>query len=167
MPRQYTRTPLGVRFWSKVDRRGPDECWPWLGYRRKGGYGEMSVRNEDDTKWVTRLANRIAYELHYGPIPPGLGALHTCDNPPCCNPAHLYAGTAKNNIDDTIARGRFRTNGLYGERIGTSKLTGDIVLAIRARYAAGGVSYSALSREYGVSVVSVRNAVLRRTWKHV
>jgi hypothetical protein len=90
------------RFWQKVDRSGgPDACWPWLGtcYLR-GGYGELK-RNGKKLR-----AHRVAYELIKGLLTNN--ALHTCDNPKCCNPAHLYDGTQINNIDDMTRRGRSR-----------------------------------------------------------
>src|SRR5689334_4116509 len=74
---------LGERFWSKVDRRAPAECWLWLGSRDDKGYGRL-----DRNKRIAR-AHRLAWELTHGPIPDGLVVRHRCDNPPCVNPAHL------------------------------------------------------------------------------
>lgn len=91
---------LEERFWPKVDRRGPDECWPWLAQRqqRRGNYG----------RFRDRMAHRVAYELHYGVAPGELMVCHTCDNPPCVNPAHLWLGSAAENVEDCIRKGRFR-----------------------------------------------------------
>jgi hypothetical protein len=88
-------------FWSRVDRSGgPDACWPWTAGRFQKGY-EM-------TRWQgrTRGAHRVAYELAYGPILDGLWVLHDCDNPPCCNPAHLFPGNSAVNADDRERKGR-------------------------------------------------------------
>lgn len=85
-------------FWSGVHKGKPDECWPWRGL--KSGYGGMKLWGQ------TYPAHRIAYELTYGAIPMTKFICHKCDNPPCCNPAHLFLGTHKNNSDDMAAKGR-------------------------------------------------------------
>jgi hypothetical protein len=88
-----------ARFWSKVDRRGPDECWPWLGHLDDGGYGRVGRGHF--------VASRVAWELHNeAQVPEGQRVLHSCDNPPCMNPAHLWAGTQKDNVQDAISKGR-------------------------------------------------------------
>ena len=79
------------RFWSKVDRRADDECWPWLAYRRRGGYGQFHVQRRPVP------AHRFAYELEVGPIPDGLGIDHLCANKWCVNPAHLEPVTSAEN----------------------------------------------------------------------
>ncbi len=80
------------RFWSKVDRRGDDECWPWLATRNSGGYGQFWLNGK------LEQAYRVSYELIRGPIPEGLTLDHLCRNPPCVNPADLEAVTEKENI---------------------------------------------------------------------
>jgi hypothetical protein len=93
--------PWEQRYWERVDRRGPDDCWPWTAGRTKDGYGRL-CRNGRDT-YVTH----IALELDGRPRPPGrLEACHTCDNPPCCNPAHLWWGTTADNARDSSEKGR-------------------------------------------------------------
>lgn len=81
-------------FWSKVDRRAEDECWPWTGALRGLGYGQFSIGND----LPTIGAHRVAYHLVKGPIPDGLTIDHLCGNPACCNPAHLEAVTMRENI---------------------------------------------------------------------
>lgn len=88
------------RFWSKVDIRGLDECWPWLASRDDKNYGAFKYRGH------MHKASRIALSLKDGPVPRHLHALHRCGNPPCCNPAHLYAGTQSQNMLDCVAHGR-------------------------------------------------------------
>ena len=85
------------RFWSKVDRKGPDDCWNWTADTIKG-YGRFSI----DRK--TYLAHRIAWELVNDSIPDGKLILHRCDNPSCCNPTHLYCGTQSDNMQDALTR---------------------------------------------------------------
>jgi hypothetical protein len=88
-------------FWRSVDKSGgPDACWPWTGYRMASGYG----RNRHG------YTHRYALQLALGrPLGPGMEACHTCDNPPCCNPAHLFEGTRLDNERDKTAKGRRNT----------------------------------------------------------
>src|SRR5574337_190121 len=87
-------------FWASVDSSGgPDACWPWLRGCSRRGYGVVSFNGK------IQKASRVACELAHGPLGE-LHALHTCDNPPCCNPRHLYGGTNAKNMEDKVARGR-------------------------------------------------------------
>lgn len=103
VPETLTRSPeVLARFWAKVDKRGPDECWEWTAARHdRGGYGLINIGGR-----VAR-ANRIALEQKLGrPLGPSMKARHSCDNPPCCNPAHLLEGTQADNVADMHSRGR-------------------------------------------------------------
>jgi hypothetical protein len=88
---------LERRLWAKVDRRGDDECWPWLG-AITGGYGVVSPALQRDGGFKSRRVHRIIYELLIGPIPDGLVPDHLCRNRRCANPKHLEIVTNKENI---------------------------------------------------------------------
>lgn len=93
------------RFWALVDRKAPDACWEWRGQLDpQRDYGVL-LRQKNRRRMRLR-AHRVAYELVYGPIPEGMLVLHACDNPPCCNPAHLSLGTHEENRRQKIDRRR-------------------------------------------------------------
>jgi hypothetical protein len=95
------------RFLDKIETRGPDECWPWKdGFDRKG-YGKFGAGA------ATIIASRLTLQIALGrQLSAEEQALHTCDNPPCCNPAHLYCGTHADNMRDMATRGRAK-GGLF------------------------------------------------------
>lgn len=93
-----------ARFWSKV-RKG-DGCWEWSGSRNHRNYGIIFVYQDERRKNHNMAASRFSWILHFGAIPDGMQVCHTCDNPPCVRPDHLWLGTAKQNTDDRIAKGR-------------------------------------------------------------
>lgn len=158
--------PLEERFWMAVDATaGPDACWPWTGSRNlnRGGYGFLTVWENNRHQVV--LAHRLSWELANGrPVPDGLFILHSCDNPPCVNPAHLRAGTHLENMADAVRRGR--TNPQRGEASVKAKLTTAAVLDIRRRRAAG-ESREVLAAEYGIHREYVTSLVSRKRWKHI
>lgn len=88
-----------ARFWSKVDVRGPDECWPWT-KSLSSGYGTLKVGKN------SYRSNRIAFFLSNGFIDDKLLVCHKCDNRKCCNPAHLFLGTYTDNMMDMVGKGR-------------------------------------------------------------
>lgn len=149
-------------FWSRVDRSGgPDACWPWLRCR-VGGYGQF---RRDGVKYY---AHRIAYELTFGSAD-GLEVRHSCDNPPCCNPRHLIAGTHAENMADMVRRGRHGSTRHpecrpRGDRQYRAKLGEADVRAIRER---GNESKRALAREFDVSTWTIDRILKRLSWKHV
>ncbi len=93
---------VASRFWPKVDRRGDQECWPWTAATNgEMGYGTLR-RNGKKVP-----AHCISWELHHGkPFPEGMQGCHTCDNPPCVNPLHIFPGTQLDNIRDAAKKGR-------------------------------------------------------------
>jgi hypothetical protein len=151
--------PLPERFWSRVHKA--ESCWLWTGHRDKDGYGILPY----DGKLLR--AHRVSWELHNGPIPAGIKVLHSCDTPPCVNPAHLFAGTQRRNIEDMIAKGRGRYSDRHGERNSAAKLSECDVLTIRAEYAAGGVTHADLAAGYGVCATLIGLIVRRERWGHL
>ena len=85
---------MAERFWAKVDRRGPDDCWEWLAYRQRNGYGKFGRGGRGSMT----TAHRVAYELTFGPIPDGLNIDHLCRNRGCVNPSHLEAVSQRVNL---------------------------------------------------------------------
>lgn len=153
--------PLAERFWSKVDRGKADECWEWTAGRFKAGYGAFARTRELGPAY----AHRMAYELTYGPIPDGMDVCHTCDNPPCCNPAHHFLGTHGDNMADMSAKGR--AAGARGERHRSARLTREQVMEARRRFTGARGEIIALARAYGVSDWAMSQALHGVTWRHV
>lgn len=113
-------------------------------------------------------AHRLSYEIHHGPIPGDLWVLHSCDNPPCCNPDHLTVGTNAVNMRQMGDRARsiFHKRTFRGEAHGMAKLTEAAVIDIRAERALG-VSLATLAARYGVSKTCICDAARGRVWAHV
>jgi hypothetical protein len=150
------KTPIAERFWAKVTVAELDDCWEWQAARDTWGYGYFRVAHGD----VMRRAHRVAWEISHGPIPDGMLACHTCDNPPCVNPAHLFLGDDAANCADKVAKNRqSRTPPHWGEASPGVKVSSEAVHQIRARYAAGGISQTELGRQYGISQTQVSRIV--------
>jgi hypothetical protein len=146
-----------LRFWSKVDIRGPDEYWEWQASVNIWGHGQFWLNG-------TQLrSHRVAYFLIYGNIPDGLCVCHTCDKPSCCNPHHLFTGTQQDNTRDRCLKGR----SAKGESGGNHKLTIGQVNNIRERYAQGDITQQALANLFGVAHSTISAVVTRLTWKSV
>jgi HNH endonuclease len=152
--------PASERFWRRVDRRGPDECWPWLGSRLPNGYGITRLWGSE--RRYTIGAHRAAWVVSHGEIPAGMFVCHRCDNPPCCNPSHLFLGSPKDNLDDMYRKGRQRN--LVGEQRAFAKLTQTQVLEIRARYASGEKQRD-LASEFNVRQPRISKIVTRKAWR--
>ncbi len=195
--RKYGTTdpPPGVfasteeRFWAKVDRRGANECWPWTAGVDSDGYG--SFRPGGSAPCVT--ASRFSWVLaHPGVlITPDINVCHHCDNPPCCNPDHLFVGTVAANMADRNRKGRqargqrviVNRDSSYlrgdshwkrrqpartprGEAIGTARFTEADVRAMREAYALGELQTS-IAKRYGTAQAVVSGIIRRKSWAHV
>lgn len=154
---------LAERFWRKVDKRGPDECWEWTAGRTSYGYGQIWSGGQRRKKL---LAHRVAWELANGPIPQGeeyhgVCVLHRYDNPGCCNPAHLFLGTHADNMRDMIEKERQA----YGEANGRAKLT---KLQVREvpHLAALGYSQRRIAHILGIKHAAVSHIMTGKTWRH-
>jgi hypothetical protein len=140
---------LIARFFAKVKKGAPGECWEWLG-GKSSGYGYIDQKG----------AHVVSFELHKGPVHPGMEVLHHCDNRPCTNPEHLYAGTQMQNMHDKINRGR----DTRGEDVCTAKLSTEQVEEIRQRYEAGETQVS-LAGAFGVGQPHISTIVRRKAWR--
>jgi len=162
------------RFQKKVRRGGPNDCWPYMGGKFKNGYGQVYA--VVDGKKRNLRSNRVAWFIEHGEIPPGMDVCHQCDNPPCCNPAHLWLGTYKQNNDDKVAKGRqvmgpdhrglVRATCSRGNELPHAKLDEAKVREARRRYD-GGEKIASLARAFGVRPQSMRKVVKRKSWTHV
>lgn len=159
------------RFWRKVDKSaGPEGCWLWTGARDRDGYGQHKIDGKQ------YKAHRVAFWYVNGEISSGLFVCHRCDNPPCCNPAHLFAGRSADNVGDRHQKqrdaagdrnGMRRHPGLaLGVKNPAAKLTVAQVAAIRAS-AALGTSRQVLARKFNVTPAQIKNVVLRKNWRHI
>lgn len=144
------------RFWPKVDKGKPDDCWEWKAYRDKDGYGSFKFNK------MLIGAHRFAWILAFGEIPKGLHICHRCDNPPCCNPSHLFSGSAAQNNADRDRKGRGRW--ARGTHQHCAKLTEESVREIRKLYSTGNYTQQALGRMFNVNHRTVGYAVHRKTW---
>lgn len=162
-----------ARFWSRVDVKSVDECWPWKQSCFRGGYGQWKLRGRN------LKAHRIAYALTFGDDPTRL-VLHSCDNPPCCNPAHHFLGDEAANSADCKNKGRLNT--AAGERHGSktkpervsqgtrhphARLTEEDVRTIHREYREGQTTHRELAERFGLKRESVSEILRGNNWKHI
>jgi len=136
------------------------DCWVWTGPKNNYGYGRYYIRGGRII-----AAHRFAWERAHGVIPDGKVVCHSCDNPACCNPAHLFVGTQMDNIRDCISKGRKLIQ--RGESASAAKITEEQVREIRNRFALGGVLKKDLAAEFGLKPPSISLIISRVNWSHV
>lgn len=144
------------RFNSFVSKHHAQGCWDWVGNKHKQGYGKISFMGK------ATLAHRISYELFVGPIPKKMMVCHTCDNPSCVNPDHLFTGRAIDNMHDKINKGRHK-GASKGEDHHNSKLTDSDIQMIRESEK---TQYE-LAQELGVSQSHICQIRRYQRWQHV
>lgn len=179
---QIECTPSEVtRFWSKVDKDGPNGCWVWTAGKFASGYGAVWIAGK------MRRAHIVSFALTHGNVTDGALLCHSCDNRACVHPAHLSEGDHRSNALEASRRGRLA----FGARNGTitrpdrnpmrlhperhvrgqdhpgARLDEIQVRMIRTLYASGGFSLRELGSQFGVDLVNIHRIVKRRTWKHV
>lgn len=143
------------RFWARVNKKGPipahcpqlGRCWIWRDTNKR--YGEVKFRGKK------HLAHRFMFELINGPIPKGLNVCHHCDTPKCVNPNHLFTGTHRDNILDSVKKGRW----------GASKLNPSDIPTIRKLR--GTMTNKTLAAKFGISVPTVEGVLYGHHWSHI
>lgn len=146
MPSKIPPDQHAVRFWKGL--RPDGDCLVWTGYRAQNGYGRCYMGGR-----APLYTHRVAWELANGqPIPDGMSVLHRCDNPPCCNPSHLFLGTQPDNLADMYAKGRYKAPPVH------RKLTADQEIAVMQQRNRG-ATLLALAAEYGVHYNTIRRTI--------
>ncbi len=162
---RWPKRTFEERFWEKVNKDGPiinpalGNCWVWTAAKTRG-YGAIAGIKSDGVL----QAHRVSYAFTHGKIPLGLIICHKCDNPPCVNPKHLYAGTDADNMRDSMARGRQRA--VHGEQHPHAKLTDSQIIEIR-NLTASGMTNRATAKLFNVGFSAIARIRERKNWKHV
>jgi hypothetical protein len=154
-----------TRFWPKVEVLGDDECWEWKASLGTNGYGQIAFPYPNRP----RLAHRVAYAIHHGTdVDEPEAVCHSCDNPKCCNPRHLWAGTRDQNNKDKVAKGRQPRGLVVSERHKARGLLGDRCVATRmfswqvdaaVEHHENGLSDEDVAFMFGVTPLTVRKRI--------
>ena len=148
--------PFIDKILEKIDYHPETNCWNWMDYLDKKGYGWIRIGDK-----MIHI-HRFMYQYFYGIIPEDKPLIcHHCDNPKCCNPKHLYAGTPKDNMQDRSKRNPL--SWLSGEKHGMAKLTEKQVLEIRA----SDEPYPVIAKRFNVNRATISHIITRKTWKHI
>lgn len=152
-----------MRFMRRVNMVGPDECWTFRGRLSNKGYATFDWRAPWEDRSRGHPASRMMWLILNGRIPDELEVCHSCDNPACCNPGHLWLGMHKENMEDMSKKGRSNKVGRKGSSHPGAKLSEADVLAIRASTA----SPSHLARQYEVTAENIQRIRKRLSWAHI
>ena len=168
-----------AKFWSRVDVLGVEDCWNWKFGKNKAGYGQFCMMNRDF------ISSRVAYCIANGGIPKNTIICHKCDNPACCNPNHLYAGTFEDNYKDSVNRERLKysrvekkksaLSAAFPERYGIvkgstngrSRLTESDVIELRRLRKEGILTLREIAKRFDVSRSCVCHVLAGRCWTHL
>ena len=158
---RWRRFALSAKFWPNVGPPNKDGCWPWLGARCRYGYGRVWIGHRGQAWGLPQRAgaHRLAWVLFRGEAPPALCVCHSCDNPSCVNPFHLWLGTQADNMQDCSRKGR-----LVAIPPHSGKLSWESVEAIRAEYRSG-TTTRALATKYGINKSTAWEIVANHIWK--
>jgi len=159
-------------FFSKVDKSGGESaCWPWAGCKNQSGYGVTSI----DGKYTA--THRAAYFYANGITETHLCVCHSCDNPPCCNPGHLFLGTSPENTANMVSKGRQSKGKSHsdalmpsrkrGEENNLSVMTDEKVMELRKLYSETKIRLKDLAKQFGISYGGAQKIVLGIVWKHL
>jgi len=148
------------RFWNKVSKSSPEQCWEWTAHTLRSGYGWFHTSEGPKgahrvAAFLVGLLPTLSHELH---------VLHRCDNPKCCNPTHLFLGTNADNARDKALKNRGRGVAQFGESNPASKLTAVQVADIQKKYATGTISQTNLAKEYGMTQPAISRIVTGARW---
>lgn len=151
------------RFWQKVNILSDDECWLWTAAINRKGYGSFTPGRHIYHIAGTKIAHRFAFLFGKGSLQKELLVCHSCDTPGCCNPNHLWQGTAKENSVDMVAKER----SCRGERQGHTMLTNSDVKAIRACIKTGRFEQKELAEKFSVAQQTISRIVTNKDWRHI
>jgi len=158
---------MNKRFFEKVAIKAGNECWEWQGSRLKSGYGQTRAGTRME------LTHRMMYIQTVGEIPKGMVIMHTCDNPPCCNPNHLKLGTYKDNAQDMIQKGRSVYTPMSGESNPNVTVSAEQVAEIRLLYKGvqhktrpkTGPTLKELAVRFKIGISQVKRIISNESWK--
>lgn len=168
LPRSYRQSTRAIPislidpedFWSRAEKG--DGCWFWKN-APKGRYASYWVTFQDGSK-KRYWAHRVALSIHAGPIAQGKFACHSCDQPSCVNPNHLFPGTQQENLADMHSKGRNRHRSVKCEDNPNAELTAESVLEIRKRHI-GGASFKELSEEFSIHQSQIARICRFKSWR--
>lgn len=142
------------RFWSRVDKRQEDDCWPWLGTTNQTGYGVVRLGGRYE------IAHRVAWQIHNNRvIPEALFGCHSCDNPVCCNPNHIFLGTPADNSSDMVRKGRSHSPADGGPNAKLTRSDADAIYSLK-----GTRKQLSVAEQFGVSQSTVSLIWNERIW---